>query len=102
MGAKFSHQIRGNKLFSTFFQFSLLGACFIYEGCVYLYHNIETTTKTRKIMATVTQNNGLKVEFNGKKTYFVTDSNGDCWGYFDTERKAKNAMKRILKEQGLA
>lgn len=53
-------------------------------------------------MATVTQNNGLKVEFNGKKTYFVTDSNGDCWGYFDTERKAKNAMKRILKEQGLA
>ena len=49
----------------------------------------------------MTTQNGLTIEFNGSKTYFLNEENGDCIGYFDTERKAINKMNKILKLRGL-
>ena len=42
------------------------------------------------------------IQFNGSSTYFITDSNGECWGSFSTERKARNSYNRILKAQGIS
>lgn len=55
-------------------------------------------------MQVITQSNcqEFRIEFNGGKTYFVTDCHGDCWGTFPTERKARNAFAHILKAQGKA
>ena len=47
-------------------------------------------------MTTLYNNNGFKITFNDSATFFITDSNNDCWGTYSTERKAKNAMKKIL------
>jgi len=51
-------------------------------------------------MTTIFNSNGFKVEFNGKATYFVSNS-VDCVGHFDTERKAINYAKRCIKAAGL-
>ena len=53
-------------------------------------------------MKTIKEQNGFKIEFNGKNTYFITDSNGDVWDRTDTERKANNRFNKILKSSGLA
>lgn len=37
----------------------------------------------------------FKIEFNGGKTYFVTDEFGICWKAFDTERTAKNYLNKL-------
>jgi len=47
-------------------------------------------------MTTLYNNHGFKITFNNSATFFITDSNNDCWGTYSTERKAKNAMKKIL------
>lgn len=52
-------------------------------------------------MKTLTTKNGLAIEFNGRNTYFLSEENGDCIGYFNTERKALNAMNKTLKLRGL-
>lgn len=52
-------------------------------------------------METIKKTNGYEITFNGSKTYFLNDDNGDCLGYFDTERKANNALKRVLKDAGI-
>ena len=51
-------------------------------------------------MKTIKKQNGFKIEFNGKSTYFITDSSGNVWGRTDTERKANNRFNKILKFQG--
>lgn len=38
---------------------------------------------------------GFKVEFNGKATYFVSNS-VDCIGHFSTERKAMNFVRKAI------
>lgn len=43
--------------------------------------------------------NEFKIEYNGGKTWFVTDCDGDVWGSFPTERRARNEFNRILKSQ---
>jgi hypothetical protein len=47
--------------------------------------------------------NDYKIEFNGSKTYMVIDTvDGTCLFATDTERKAKNFLKRFLRDAGLA
>jgi len=58
-------------------------------------NDIITTTKQNN-MTTLYNNHGFKITFNNSATFFITDSNNDCWGTYSTERKAKNAMKKIL------
>lgn len=48
----------------------------------------------------------IKIEFNGTRTYFVSQmfDNGeadDCIFTTNTERKAKNFVKRYLKDAGV-
>lgn len=45
-------------------------------------------------MTTIATKNNIKVEFNGSKTYFVSNE-FECVKYFDTERKAINYMNKI-------
>lgn len=52
-------------------------------------------------MEIVTNQHGYKVEFNGSKTWFLSDINNDCYGHFSTKRKAINALKRTLKYANL-
>ena len=47
-------------------------------------------------MKTVIEAKGFKVEFNGSKTWFVTDSNGDAWFATDSEKKAINRFNKII------
>lgn len=50
---------------------------------------------------TVKTNGEYAVEFNGSSTWFLNDKNGDCYGYYDTERKAVNAYNRTCKSAGV-
>jgi uncharacterized glyoxalase superfamily protein PhnB len=50
---------------------------------------------------TIEQTNGFKIEFNGSKTYFVTDEFGAVWFATDTQKKAKNRLNKILTQSGL-
>jgi hypothetical protein len=43
------------------------------------------------------QANGYHIRFNGSSTWMIIDEHGDCFGYYNTERKAQNAMNRIGK-----
>jgi hypothetical protein len=52
-------------------------------------------------MTTLTAQANFKIKFNGSSTYFVVDKNGDCWGRANTERKAKNILRKILKDSGI-
>jgi hypothetical protein len=52
-------------------------------------------TRTTRIEAAISDGN--KVTLNGKDTYFITNIHGDCYGYYDTDRKAQNAMAQIGK-----
>jgi hypothetical protein len=47
-------------------------------------------------MTIVKKEKDFKIEFNGKSTYMITDSNGDSWGHADTLRKATNRLNKIL------
>ncbi len=47
-------------------------------------------------MKTLIHFNGYKIEFNGSRTYFLSNI-FDCVGTFNTLRQAKNAMNRRLK-----
>jgi hypothetical protein len=47
-------------------------------------------------------NNEYRIEFNGSSTWMVITNQGDCIFTTDTERKANNFLKRILKDAGLA
>lgn len=40
------------------------------------------------------------VQFNGRDTWFIIDIHGDCDGYFNTERKAMNALRRFTAHDG--
>lgn len=53
-------------------------------------------------MTTIEQNSAFHIAYNGSNTWHVIDSNGDSWGYFDTERKARNAFKRFSKSCGVS
>ena len=46
-------------------------------------------------------NNYATVKFNGSKTYTVVDSVGQCLFASQSELKAKNFLKRVLKSVGL-
>ncbi len=48
-------------------------------------------------MATIREEKGFKIEFNGSATYIITDENGTAWEVKDTLRKANNAFNKILK-----
>ena len=52
-------------------------------------------------MTTITETKGFKIEFNGSKTYFVTDEHGQVWFSTDTEKKATNKLNKILTQSGL-
>lgn len=52
-------------------------------------------------MTTTYNNHGFKIQFNNSATYFIVDSNNDCYGTYPTERRAKNAMKKILSYKNL-
>jgi hypothetical protein len=52
-------------------------------------------------METITETKGFKIEFNGSKTYFVTDNQGDVWFSTDTLKKATNRLNKILTQSGL-
>ena len=61
----------------------------------------EITTKTKEIMTTITETKGFKIEFNGSKTYFVTDEHGQVWARTETLRTATNKLNKILTQSGL-
>lgn len=52
-------------------------------------------------MKTITETNGFKLSFNNSGTYFITDNNNDCWFATNTERKAMNKLRNILKCYGV-
>lgn len=52
-----------------------------------------------QIIATTTCNE-FRIEFNGGKTWFVTDSHNDCWGSYSSEQKARNAFAKVIRAQG--
>ena len=58
-------------------------------------------TKKVKVMKTLREEKGFKIEFNGKSTYFVIDFLGTVWDRTDTEKKANNSLNKILKNGGL-
>jgi hypothetical protein len=66
-----------------------------------VYLCIINNAKIKSAMTTVTTQANFKIQFNGSTTYFVVDKNGDCWGRTDTERKAKNILRKILKDSGI-
>lgn len=43
------------------------------------------------------QENGYSITFNGSKTWMIVDEHNVCYGHYDTERKAVNAMNKIGK-----
>ena len=53
-------------------------------------------------MTTIKTNGTFKVEHNGNATWFLTDCHGDCYGYFNTKRKALNAYNRTCKAANIA
>ena len=52
-------------------------------------------------MTTITETKGFKIEFNGSKTYFVTDEHGQVWARTETLKTATNKLNKILKQSGL-
>ena len=52
-----------------------------------------------QVIATTTCNE-FCIEFNGGKTWFVTDCHGYCWGSYFSERKARNAFAKVISAQG--
>ncbi len=52
-------------------------------------------------MKIIIEANGFKLTFNNSGTYFITDNNNDCWFATNTERKAINRLKSILKGHGV-
>ena len=52
-------------------------------------------------MTTITETNGFKIEFNGSKTYFVTDEHGQVLARTETLRTATNKLNKILTQSGL-
>ena len=48
-------------------------------------------------MTTITENKRFKVTFNGSATFFIIDTNGDCWFATDTKRKALIYFKKVNK-----
>lgn len=61
---------------------------------------VRIRNKRLDTMTTITEQNGFTIQFNGKATYFLSNE-FDCIGYYDTERKALNALKRTLKYAGI-
>lgn len=51
-------------------------------------------------MTTIANHPYLRIEFNGKSSYFVIDSADQCRLVTNTERKAKNAFNKILQYAG--
>ena len=47
-------------------------------------------------MTTITETKGFKIEFNGFKTYFVTDQHGQVWARTETLRTATDKLIKIL------
>ena len=47
-------------------------------------------------MTVIKKEKDFKIEFNGKSTYMIVDSNGDVWDRVDTLRKATNRFNKIL------
>ena len=45
-------------------------------------------------MQTVLQNDTFIIEFNGSNTWLVSYIDGDCIGYFPTERRALNCFNK--------
>jgi hypothetical protein len=41
------------------------------------------------------------IKFNGKSTYMVVGTDGTCLFATDSERKAKNFLKRFLRDAGV-
>lgn len=39
--------------------------------------------------------NGYEIKLSGESTFLIIDELGDCVGYYDTERKARNAFNKI-------
>ena len=48
-------------------------------------------------MTTIAAKGHYKVQFNGRDTWIIVDTHGCCDGYFNTERKAMNALARFTK-----
>ena len=48
-------------------------------------------------MKTLIETNGFKLNFNNLATYFIVDNNNYCWFATNTERKAMNKLKSIVK-----
>jgi len=46
-------------------------------------------------MTIAATNKDFRVEFNGSKTYFVIDNNGDCWKTYATLNGAVRYMNKI-------
>jgi len=63
-----------------------------------LYH---ITIKKIEIMRTIKEIKGFKIEFNGGKTYFVTDEHGEVLAITGTLRTATNKLNKILTQSGL-
>lgn len=51
-------------------------------------------------MITIIESNGYTIEFNGKSSWFVSNS-VDCIGRYNTERKARNELNRAMKAAGV-
>lgn len=52
-------------------------------------------------MTTLIAHDNFKIQFNGSFTYMIVDNNGDCWGRTDSERKAKNKLRKILADMNI-
>ena len=52
-------------------------------------------------MTTIAETKGFKIEFNGSKTYFLTDEHEQVWFSTDTLKKATNRLNKILTQSGL-
>ena len=103
------------KLLSAQLSKTLVNRCFcnyftnILKIIVFLFCSIkisrifvkEITTKTKEIMTTITETKGFKIEFNGSKTYFVTDEHGQVWARTETLKTATNKLNKILTQSGL-
>ena len=49
-------------------------------------------------MTVIKKEKDFKIEFNGKSTYMIVDSNGDVWDRVDTLKKATNRFNQILRQ----
>jgi hypothetical protein len=57
-------------------------------------------------MTTITTQNGISITFNGKSTYTVLaqmefGTSAVIYGVVNTERKALNLLKKVLKYEGV-